>query len=300
MKATKSVTATLAVLFVVTANASTLELSFEHHAAVVTEGQKRIPLRVRFIDERLIASVKLDVYALPQKPSTHAYLHELQRLSEQTWWQKLDWRIRDTQGGTRAVHAQLMKASRRERTDTTVPTVSYRADFDLGVLPSGDYTVQVAMEGLESGRFPLAVRTGREPEVRDVYLLEKARKSRDWSEFKSLQLERVRLDPTKAGALLELAHRSLEFGTLDETHAYFDRAATTMERNIAEWAKVNPADAKRQAHGVDDAVRQIRALQRVLPDYFAHRATWRVAIETGTGRYVIRTRRTNEVVRRVQ
>lgn len=301
MKTNRSMFLALAVvLLATTAHASTLKLSFEHHIAVTGDGAKRTLLRARFTDEPLIASVKLDVYALPQSPSTHAHLAELQQLTEQSWWQKLRWSVRDAHGNAREVQPRLVKATRVERTETTVPCTTYTADFDFSGLPPGDYTVGVAIEGLESAGFPIAVRTGAEPEVRDVYLREKAAKSRNWTEFKAIQLERLRLDPSKAGALLDLAHRALELGTLAETRDYLERAAATMEQNMARWAKVNPADAKKETPRVEHSLRQIRALQRVLPEYFENRGSWRVAVDEATGAYVIRTRRTNEVVRRVQ
>jgi hypothetical protein len=144
------------------------------------------------------------------------------------------------------------------------------------------------------------VRSGSEPEVRDVYLQEKARNSRDWAEFKALELERVRLDPTKAAALVELAQRSLEFGTLAETTDYFDRAANAMEQNIKEWAKVNPLDARKQAPAVEKTVTQMRALQRVLPEYFANRSQWRVSLDPATSHYVILARDNGRVLRAVE
>lgn len=301
MKTNRSIIVVLAVLLTVTAaRASTLKVSFEHHIAVVESDGDRKLLRTRFTDEPVIANVKLDVYALPQMPSTRAHLDELQRLTEGTWLKALRWSVLDARNAVRDVQPRLVKATRTERTDTTVPCVTYAADFDFSGLPPGDYTVQATIAGLESNRFPLAVRAGTESDVRDVYLREKAQRSRNWEEIKSLQLERVRLNPTKAGALLDLAHGALEFGTLAETRDYFERAAVTMEQNIANWAKRNPEDAKKQAPSVEYSVRQIRALQRVLPEYFANRAAWRVAIDSGTGRYVIRARRTNEVIREVR
>jgi hypothetical protein len=309
MKAIYSTLLTVALLFTIRANASTLKLSIEHHAAVVTNGQKRIPLRARFTDEPLIANVKLDVYALPQLPSTSVNLVELKRLSVKTWPRELSWDVRDASGNPQSVQPHLIRTSARahgpneanpEDRDTTVECTTFDGSFDLGALSPGDYTVQVSVKGLKSLRFPLAIRTGREPEVRDVYLQEKARKTTDWSQFKALQLERISLDPTKAAALLELAQRSLEFGTLNETNDYFDRAAKTMEQNLEQWAKVNPTDAKVQAPAVQNSVKNIRALQRLLPEYFANRSSWRVSVDATTGQYIVRTRDTNRVVRQVK
>lgn len=290
------------------ANASTLSLAIEHHIAVEHKPARAKVLRAAFTDAPTVANVKLDVYALPQLPSTAQHLEQLQKLSPKTWWQELSWSVRDTSGNAREVKPKLLSASIRRRgpdapseadRDTSVECTSYDATFDLGALPPGDYSVQVGVRGLKSAPFPLAVRTGREPEVRDVYLQEKARAARTWEEFKAIELERIRLDPTRAAALLDLAQRSLESGTLEETNDYFDRAATTMERNLRAWAEKNPADARMQAPAVETSVRQIRALQRQLPEYFRHRAEWRVTTDA-TGKYLIVTRDSNRVVRRVQ
>jgi len=292
------------------ASASTLTLSIEHHIAVDRgAAAKARLLRASFTDAPAVAYVKLDVYALPQLPSTAKHLEQLQKLSPKTWWQELTWSVRDASGNIQQVRPKLLSASVRRRgpnapgeadRDTSVECTSYDANFDLGRLAPGDYLVQVGIEGLQSGQFPLAVRTGREPEVRDVYLQEKARGAATWDAFKAIQLERLRLDPTKAAALLDLAERSLEAGTLEETKEYFDRAATTMEQNIRAWAEKNPADARKQAPAVEHSVRQIRALQRELPEYFNNRRQWRVTIEPTTGKYVIVARDSNRVVRQVQ
>lgn len=310
MKLRTTILVAVALLTVVAAQASTVTLSIDHHVAVAKKGEKRTLLRAAFVEDTVVANVKLDVYALPQLPSTRANLDELKRLSSKTWWQELSWDIVDAATGkNQSIEPRLVRASVRERgpnapnatdRDTSVECTTYEGAFDLGRLSPGDYTVRVSIKGLQSPRFPLAVRTGREPEVRDVYLQEKARKTSDWSRFRALQLERVRLDPTKAAALLELAQRSLEFGTLDETNDYFERAAKTMEQNIKDWSKVNPADAKKQAPAVESSVRNIRALQRVLPEYFANRRAWRVSVDGTTGRYVVTTRDTNRIVRRVE
>ncbi len=310
MDQSKPVILSIAILLVaVVAQSSTLTLSIEHHVAVVNREAQQKLLRAVFTGEPLIANVKLDVYALPQLPSTRAHLEELSRLSRKSWWRELRWDVRNAAGVGQSVHPRLVSASVRERgpnalnsvdRTTSVACTSYDGTFDLGHFDSGDYSVQVTVDGVESPRFPLAVRTGSEPEVRDVYLQEKARKTRDWTTFKALELERVQLDPTKAAALLELAQRSLEFGTLEETSSYFDRAAATMQQNVRDWARMNPVDAKKQTPGVEKTVAQIRALQRVLPEYFAHREEWRVTIDSATGQYVITTRDTNQFIRRVE
>lgn len=298
-----------ALLVATSAQASTITLSIDHHIATVKTGAKRTVLRTVFTEDALLARVKLDVYALPQLPSTRAYLEDLERLSSKTWWTELSWDVRDATGKKQPVKPRLVASALRERgpdapaatdRDTSVKCTSYDGTFDLGRIAPGDYTVQVSIKGLSSARFPLAIRAGHEPETRDVYLQEKARKTRDWAEYKALQLERVRLDPTRAAALLDLAQRSLEYGTLEETGDYFDRAAKTMEQNIREWARVNPADARKQAPAVETSVKNIRALHRTLPEYFANRNRWRVTIDPPTGRYMVVTRDAGRVVRRIE
>ncbi|MGH9456655.1 MAG: hypothetical protein ACRD2J_03335 [Thermoanaerobaculia bacterium] len=291
------------------AGGSTLVVGVEHHTAVTNAaGQQRV-LRTAFTDDPIVATVKLDVYALPQLPSTRKHLEALQSLSADTWVERLRWDVRDAISGDAVdVHPRVMSSSLRDRgpsaespsdRDTSVPCSSYEARFDLGALPPGDYTVRVAVEGLESAAFPLAVRAGTEPEVRDVYLQKRARKATAWSEFERLQLERLRLDPTKAAALVELAERALVDGSLEEATLYFSRAADVMEANLERWAQVNPEDAKRQEPGVRRQVTQMRRLRDVLPEYFAHRPEWAIAIDPQTGGYVIRSRPSGNVIREI-
>ena len=293
----------------VSAPASTLKVSFEHHLIVVNDGGKRHLLETVFTDEPLVAKVHLDVYTLPQLPASSTHLADLRRLSRTTWWQHLTWRIKNDSGRLVDIRPKVLSAAVRERgpearnaadRDASVACTSYEGAFELGPLPPGNYSIGADVEGVEAAAFPLAVRTGSEPEVRDVYLQEKARQARNWSQFKSLELERIRLDPTKAAALLDLAHRSLDFGTLEETNAYFDRAARTMQQNVEAWAKLNSADAAKQRPQVDKTVKEIRALQNVLPEYFENRTNWRVTLDAGSGQYVITTRDTNRVVRVVR
>lgn len=297
------------VLFAATARPSTLQLSIEHHIALTSAGGKQAVLRTVFTGEPIVANVLLDVYALAQMPSTARRLADLQRLTPKDWWQHLQWDIRTSAGVPVASRPRLQSSSVRERgpnvrnaadRDTSVPCSSYRAVFDFGRLAPGDYTIRVSINGLDAPPFPLAVRSGSEPEVRDVYLQEKARNSHDWGEFKALELERVRLDPTKAAALMELAQRSLEFGTLAETTDYFNRATNAMEHNVQEWANVNPLDAGKQAPAVRNTVTQMRALQRMLPEYFANRSQWRVSLDPATSRYVIVARDNSRVVRTIE
>jgi hypothetical protein len=257
------------------AQPSTLTLTVEHHIAVAHAGGKEMVLRAVFIDELLVANVSLNVYTLPQLPSSSQHLTELHRLSAKDWWQHLQWDVRTAAGSRVAVRPRLKSSSVREGgpnarnvtdRDASVACTSYDGAFEFGRLAPGNYTIHVAIDGLDAPSFSVAVRSGEEPEVRDVYLQQRARKANDWAKFKAIELERVRLDPNKAAALMDLAQRSLEFGTLEETTGYFDRAAKTLEQNIERWARVNPSDAKLQRPGVEATVAQMRALQRVLPE----------------------------------
>ena len=291
------------------AAASDLRLSIDHYGALVWNAGKPSVLRVRFSEDRVRANLSLDVYEIGGRPSTSVNLAELQRLTDKTWHQKVEWIVRDTRGIPYEVHPIYVRGTVRQRgpgaanasdRDTSVACVTYDGVFDLGTLSPGDYVVVAQLGGLVSKGFPIAIRTGNEPQVRDVYLQEKARRASDWKSFKAIQLERIRLDPTKSPAVLDLAHRSLEFGTLEETSDYFERAATTIERNIAAWTQLNPADAELQRPQAIRMVKDIRSLQRVLPDYFAHRKEWSVMRDPGTGRYVIHERGTRKIVRVIE
>ena len=288
-------------------HASVLSLGFDHDIAVTSDNSKQRLLRVRFAEDALTADVTLDVYAIPGMPWTAENLATLQRLDERTWWQQLKWEIRDADGKPQPVKPRLVSNSARRsgpdavRSDdqSAVPRSTFTATFDLGSLRPGDYNVKVSVGGLTAPEYPLAIRSGEEPEVRDVYLRKKASRTADWLQFKALQLERVRLDPTKADALLALANRSVEHGTLEETQRYFDRAVATMEQNVRAWVKSRPKDADQQQASLRADVRRIRALQRVLPEYFARRSEWRI-MPGVSGTYVITTRSGGRVVKRIE
>ncbi len=289
--------------------ASTVTVTVDHHMVVTAGAGGQRVLRAVFADEPLLATVSLDVYAVPQLPSTRAHLEALQKLSVDSWWQHLRWDVRDASGHAVDVSPRLMRSGNRKRgpgatelanRDTAVACSSYEAVFDLGPLPPGDFSVTVRVEGLESAPFPVGVRSGTEPEVREFYFAQKARMTSEWSEYKELQLERLRLDPTKAAALMELAERALVSGTEEEAAAYLERAADSMERNLAAWARVNPEDARQQAPSVAHRVAQMRALRAELADLFAHRDVWVIATDPVTGNYVIRSKRDGKMIREVE
>jgi hypothetical protein len=299
--------ALVALGFAAVGQASELSLGFEHDLAVTQDRSIQKLLRVRFTEDALIADVTLDVYALPGMPWTAEHLATLQRLDERNWWQQLKWELRGADGKPQPLKPRLVTSSARRtgpdavrpEDQSTVARSTFSAAFDLGTLRPGDYQVKVSVGGLTAPEYPLAIRSGEEPEVRDVYLRKKASRTADWLQFKALQLERIRLDPTKADALLALAQRSIEHGTLEETQRYFDRAVGTMEHNIREFVKVRPKDADQQQASLKDEVRRIRALQRVLPEYFARRSEWRI-IPGVSGTYVVATRNGNKVVKRIE
>jgi len=259
--------------------------------------------RVVFADDAVTATVNLDVYAVPALPSTKQHLAALQQLTDDDWAQHLQWEVQrgdtshrvDVQ--TIAAHARHSGPGSAEPAAKTVPFTAYEGRFALPKLAPGTYTLHVTIDGLHATAGPFVVASGHEPAYRDAYLEKQAAQAHSYLEFRQLQLERVRLDSTKAGALLALAARSLDEGTLDETMDYYNRAVAAMQQNVAVYARVAPQWAHEQEQQLAVDVRHIRALQQMLPAYFAQRATLQVITDPSTGRYRLVERRTGRVVR---
>lgn len=286
-----------------TAAASTLNVEVTTRLVAVGPMPRMRIDRVVFADEPLTVTLNLDVYAVPELPSTKEHLAALQRLTDDDWTKDVVWALRNADE-TRPVHPRLLSARVRhmgpgsaEPAAKRVPFTAYEARFSLPSLGSGTYTLQARVAGLEGASGPFVVATGEEPEYRDAYLDRQASGAQSYAEFRRLQLERLRLDPTKAGALLALAARSLEDGTLEETMDYYNRAVATMEHNVADYARVAPQRAADEQRQLKVDVGHIRALQEMLPSYFAQRTVLRVATDPLTGRYRLVERRTGRVVR---
>ena len=283
----------------ITASASSLTIS-PRHDVLVTDDAKRQQLRVLFADEPLLADVVLNVYVLEQLPSTRTHYTELQKLTQEDWLDSLKWSLVTAEGREIALPRPVTLTSSTRRRgpdasstadrDAAVPTTTYRARLSFGSVPAGDYVLQASAAGLTS-RFPFVVRTGSEPNLRDHYLRLKALRTRDYAEFRKLELERLERNPARIAALYELIDRALLEGTAEETRSYFDRAIAAAEK--ARVANNEPKTAKQ----IDAGIRQLRAARGALSQYYANRATWTMSRDTKSGQYVIRDRRNKAVIR---
>jgi len=297
---------TLAAMLCGAANASTLTLTVPNHMVTShrTDAHSTTLLRVLWTDEGLVTDVQLDVYQLPQMQATTEHYGELRRaIARSRWLDAFTWTLirRDTGMPVTLGMPRVIQSVRRERgpgaavptdRDTAVAMTTLTARLEFGAIPAGDYLLTVRVGWLASS-FEFSARTGIEPEVRDEYLQDKAAKTRDYPEFRRLELERYELDPTRIDALLDLIDRSLEEGTPAEARADFDRA-------IAAYGTRRQSFEPKTAARVDTYVRDLRVARDTLPEYFLHKKEWSVARDPYTSVYSIRSRGTNQVLRVLQ
>lgn len=288
---------------------STLRVAVEHHISSTGPFGSPKVMRSVFAEETLTAEIHLDIYAVPQLPSSSEGLAELRALPDEGWWKALEWHIVDTATGRELPKQpwKLVRSSVEKRgpwagdTSTVVDwrTLSARFALPAGALPPGDYSVAVSMSGLVSALFPFAVRTGEEADVRDAYLATLASRAGDFPTYRRLQLERAQRDPMKAAALLQLAERSTEEGTLQETLEYYTRAIAALRLPLEQYGPRYPEWAKREATEIAERTAQVRAIQRVLPEYFQHRNEWQLVYDTPGRRWVIRSRKERQILREI-
>jgi hypothetical protein len=287
-----------------TAGASTLTLTVPHHMIVTHSAgvpSSTALLRALWTDERLVVDVQLDVYQLPQMQSTMQHYDELRRVASRSHWlDTFTWTLvrRDTGAPVALGMPRVIQSARRQRgpdaessadRDTVVAMTTLTARLDFGTIPAGDYRLAVGIAGLESS-FAFSARTGAEPEVRDEYLKDKASTTRDYAEFRRLELERYERDPSRIDALLNLIDRSLQEGTPAEARADFDRA-------IAAYEARRQSFEPKVATKVDAYVRDLRVARDAVPEYFQHKKEWSIARDPYTSIYSIRSRATSQVLR---
>lgn len=257
----------------VSGTASTLTLVVTNHSVDVaaTAERPRELLRVVWLDERLYADVSLDVYQIPSMHSN-------------PWADDLRWTLArsDTNATVSLPMPRIVRSTRRVRGPDA-------ARFDFGSIPAGDYRMSVSAAGLTSTDL-FSVRTGAEPGLRDAYLREKAAKTRDYSEFRRLELERFERDPSRLDAALELIDRSVIEGTPAEVTADFDRAIAGYESRRGSFA---PAERAKIGAFIAD----LRAARAAVPEILQHRGEWLVARDPYTSVYSVRSRATNQVLR---
>lgn len=286
----------VAVLTGIQVFASTIVLTTEHHYVARSD---RSAMAVVFADERLIANVKLDVYELPQMRSTSLHYAELAKLSERTWLNALQWNLTDSEGHEIALPQPVVvrsgvrhrgpNAARATDRDTTVECTTYEARLDFGRVPSGDAILRVAVDGLDSS-FPVAVRSGQEPEVRDAYLETKAAKATSFKEYRDLQMERYRNDPTRIEPIFNALDRALLSGSIDD-------ARTLLSLGIDRMEARRKVSAPSEAAFFEKRLRELRQVEQILPGYFAHRSEWILARDMQKGGFVLKDRASGTVLK---
>lgn len=290
---------TFAALIVATAtsDASTLTVSVRSHSTMISEGAESHPAYAVFADEHVIVDVQLDIYKLDVLPETAAYHAELRQLSESDWFASVQWRLTERMKGPVDLNVPLITSNRSRNRgpnaplvgdrDSTVECRTHLATFDFGSLPPGDYTLTGAVHGLSS-QYQFGVRTGEESTWRDTYLDSKTARAKTYEEYRRLTLERLQSDVHRVDILLDLIDQSLQYGTLDETRSYVARAV-----QIVEHKQTNSGADRREA------IAYLRQFDSILPEYFARRKEWRITRDAKTGRHVIRSRVTGDVVREI-
>jgi len=293
---------TLAALLAATvaSHASTLTVGVRTHSTLTSEsGESRSAYAV-FADENLIVDVQLDVYKLDQLPATAAHFTELRQLSQADWLPNILWRLTERGRGEIELAAPLVtnNVSRnrgpnaelaRDR-DATVECRTHQATVNFGSLAPGDYTLTGTIYGVTS-QYQFEVRTGKEPGWRDIYLHSKATRATTYDEYRRLTLERLRSDGQRLDIVLDLIDQSLQYGTLDETRSYVGRAVQIVEHR----------QTKSGANAVDrrKAIAYLQQFESTLPEYFARRGEWSMMRDVKTGRHVIRSRTTGQVVKEI-
>ena len=290
----------LALAVVLTTNlaASDLVVKADHH--YVSRAGDLTPMAAVFVDERLIATVKLDVYSVPEIPSTKRYHEELSALTPDSWLTAMRWSLLDADGRDvklqrpvalrSTVRSRGPNAARASDRDTTVACTTYEARLDFGPLSPGDYTLVATVHGLRSA-FPLSVRTGQERDVREKFLEVKASRATTYAEFRALQLERHRVNPSRLDPLFEVIDRALLESTIEDTKELFAVALAKMDE------RRQKAQEPEKARFFTQRVRELRETERALPEYFARRHEWQMVRDFARGSYVIKDRKAGTVVK---
>jgi len=283
-------------------SASDLTLVVRSHSALMPDGATRQLVNAVFVDDAFMADLQLDVYAVPQLPSTSAHLAELRRLTARDWLDRVEWQLTRKDGQAVALAAPaVVSNNRRDRgphaaaqidRDAAVECTTFRAALKLAPLDPGDYTLTASLDSLSS-HFDFAVRTGKEPEWRDIYLRERAASARSYDQYRAIALERLEADPDRLDVLMDLFDHSLQAGTLDESKSYIDRAkAVVMHR------RQNASGKDAQALG--DAIPYLDRVLAELPDYFAHRDRVTMVRNVTSGKYEIHERRNGALMRVIE
>jgi len=280
----------------------------------ISIGEGRPLLYVAFDDTPLRADLLLVVVETANHPLSAAELNSLRAMNVASWAQKVRFTVRDaaTHRVVQTVDGARLRASNALRTEegphaprpefrkAGLDYVTYRATVELRSLVPGDYEIEAALGSLHATDvFNVRGANAPEPKVRAAYLAREASRAQTFEAYKRLQNERLQASPNDASVLLELGHRAMAEGTLEEARRYFDRAVEVMEENVKRNSAQHPNAAKTINTMGQLRVREVRGLQALLPEFFANRGQVRVEQEQidGRTRWVLKDRATGRMLR---
>ncbi|GEM_PF-3140334 len=227
--------------------------------------------QVIWSEEPLIATITLDVWDLPGEP-----LREIARTDQ--WHDAVSLTLT-----SRRSKSALPKVFVREaRLRSSPPVISLQATYTFGMLAAGDYELQVRA-GRSLRTLAVRVRSGSEPEWRDLYLRDKADKTNDYRTFRALELERFARDPTRTDAAHKLLDRSLNEGSEAEIRQDIDRVIKANGR---------PIKPVKQPY-----LHSLLLAQASVPELVAHRPDWMMYFDSSEMAFVIYSRSRHIVLR---
>jgi hypothetical protein len=144
-------------------------------------------------------------------------------------------------------------AARAADRDRLVDYTTFEARLDFEPIPAaGDHTLRASLDGLVCS-FPVSIRTGAEAEARDTYLERNAGRASTLAEFRDIQMERYRNDPTNPEPVFRAFDRALSEGSIDDARKLLALAIEKMnelrtaEKDPKESAVLRSTPARTQA-----------------------------------------------------
>src|SRR5258708_6741949 len=254
------------------AASSTLVLTTQNHS--IPGHEHELPIYVVFLGERLLADVRLDVFFIPDMPSSRLRYDELSKLTQSSWIDAMRWSFVDANGRKiplpfprvlqNTVRHRSPSAARLSDRDATVDCRTFQGRIDFGLVPVGDYTLQVSIGGLQSS-FPVAARTGEEPDARDAYLEMKAAHASTFGDFRDIEMERYRNDPRNPEPVFLAFDRALSQGSLENAR----KLLAIGLKKIDDFRTAEKESKK--MHFFEARLRELRGVEASLPADFTHR-----------------------------
>jgi hypothetical protein len=200
------------------------------------------PRPFAFVDENLIAEVTLGYYWTGESRQPQSRMKEF-RLPRD-WAKSIVFELRDEQGRALDVEA---KPLRFDDTTRIASGTRVSATFDLGVLPPGDYTVDVRMAAplkAPTAKTWVAIRRGNEDRItRHAYLLRTLqRPGISPAAYRDTLLALVQYEPSNAELHERLADAAAERGAFDEARQRYTRAAEIVSARETAWRKNHPEE----------------------------------------------------------